>query len=236
MKLHTLEDWHPQHQHAGRKCCITQSMQLHLTDAIHNADTEHYRSTPIHHNPTLWICCQHNMCVVPVQPNQQRSSGDKVCNLQQQRERERNEGVYMNLRLCHVCCLGTYWSNWWLVTLAKLWLQMNKEPDRVSSGKGMGHARGRRLRGANQNTDRQAVMISPRVSLKKMPLSHNKPVNFHLIVWILYFSHNMTTLSGIINLNIVTWAVLLVPTERHCVGWKKMFCVVWTLPFIATFF
>lgn len=134
MKLHTLEDWHPQHKPAGRKCCITQSMQLHLTDAIHNADTEHYRSTFIHHNPTLWICCQHNMCAVPVQPNQQRSSGDKVCNIQQQRER--NVEVYMNLRLCHVSCLGNYWSNWWLVTLAKLRLQMNKEPDRVSSRKG----------------------------------------------------------------------------------------------------
>lgn len=66
VKPHTLEDSHPQHQPTGRKRCITQSMQLHLTDAIHNADIEHYRSTFICHNPTVWITCQHNMYVVPV--------------------------------------------------------------------------------------------------------------------------------------------------------------------------
>lgn len=64
-------------------------MQLHLTDAIHNADIEHYGSTFICHNPAAWITCQHNMYVVPVQPNQQRSSGDKVRNIQQQREGEK---------------------------------------------------------------------------------------------------------------------------------------------------
>lgn len=91
--LHTPEGWHPQHQPAGQKRCITQSMQLHLTDAIRDADTEHCRSALICHNPTQWICCQHNMYVVPVQPNQQRSSGDKVCNIQQQREGEKPASV-----------------------------------------------------------------------------------------------------------------------------------------------
>lgn len=150
----------------GRKHYIRQSMQLHLTEAIHNADIELYRSTFICHNPTVWISCQRNMYVVPMQPNQQWSSGDKVCNIPQQRER--NQEVYMDFGLRHVSCSGTYWSNWWLVTLAKLWLQMNKEPDRVSSGRGRTASCSRqqtcRSKSERRQASSQAAMISPRVS------------------------------------------------------------------------
>lgn len=66
MKPHTLEELHLQQWPTGRKRCITQSMQLHLIEAVHNADTEHYRPTFICHNPAAWISCQHNMYVVLV--------------------------------------------------------------------------------------------------------------------------------------------------------------------------
>lgn len=134
-KTHALEDWHPlTSAHWLEMLYIKQSMQLHLSEAICNIDFKQHRSMSICQNQAVWITCQCNMYIVSLQANQQRSSGDKVCNIQQ--ERQKKTRAFTDLRLCHVSSSGTYWSNWWQMTLAKLCLQMNKEPDRVSSGKG----------------------------------------------------------------------------------------------------
>lgn len=157
MKPRTLEDWHLQHRPPARKCCITQSMQLHLTDTIHNVDIEHYRSTFICHNPTLWISCQHNTYVVPVQPNQQWSSGDKVCNIRQQRWREtrkctRTSGYAMSPARGPIDLIGGWWH--WLSSGSK-WIRSLTE---WAQGRdGLPPAPGSRLVGANKNADRQAA-------------------------------------------------------------------------------
>lgn len=161
MKPDTLEDWHPQHRPAGRKRCITQSMRLHLTDAIRN-DIEHYRSTFIRHNPTVWITCQHNMYVVPLRPNQQRSSGDKVCNILCNRGRETRKctwtcGYAMSPAQGPIDLIGGWWhwlssGSTWIRSLTE-WAQERDGPPPTS---------GSRLVGANQSAGRQAAMISPR--------------------------------------------------------------------------
>lgn len=143
-------------------------MQLHLTDAIRNANIEHYRSTFICHNTTVWITCQHNMYAVIVQPNQQWPSGDKVCNLKQQRKGEKPGSVHGPeampcLLLRNTIDLIGGWWHWlssgstWIRSLTE-WAQERDGPPPVP---------GSRLVGANQSAGRQAAMISPRVSLAK---------------------------------------------------------------------
>lgn len=123
------------------------------------------------------------------------------CVIYSNREKEVNQKVDTDLRLCHVSCSGTYWSNWWLMTLAKLWLQMNKEPDKSELRKGMGRLL---LQAADFAASVEiALMASSHhkpqgvFGKRKKTKHHNEAVNFHLTVRILLFSCNASTMAAV---------------------------------------
>lgn len=143
-KTHALEDWHPLALAPWLEMLyIKQSMQLHLSEAICNVDFKQHRSVSICQNQAVWITCQSNMYIVSLQPNQQRSSGDKGCNIQQERQKKTRASV--DLRLCHVSSSGTYLidGKWhWLSSVSKWirsltgWAQERGRPPHCFSGDG----------------------------------------------------------------------------------------------------
>lgn len=100
-----------------------QSMRLCLTDAIHNVDIKHYWSTFVYHDSAVWITCQHNMHAVPVQPNQQWSSEDRVSNTGAERESRRcvwTWGLALSPAQGPIDLIGGWWH--WLSSGAK-WIR-----------------------------------------------------------------------------------------------------------------